>query len=1201
MYVQKRKEEISVVRLIKKKTIAKILSVTLAFGCWHVEPVFANTVDGTFGNDVELLGDDTIQDTISPTVSPQEDDPSSESEVTSPGTIDYGETKSANIRLMFTTDLHGQLDTLQYETGKMVGTGSLARVKTLIDNARQEVYDTNSYLFDVGDSLYDYTTDYIYNQDDTKLQPIYAAMANVGYDAITLGNHDFDYTLPYIKQQLLQSGLADKCVLSNVRYVNTGNHVWNENKIIEKTAVATDGSLVNIKVGVIGERVPGLSAKRSNYTGTLVIDDIIKNTTEEAAKLKSQGADIVVVLAHSGIGTEQVNYMTHNVSYNITKIPDVDVVLAGHQHQYFPYYVSSKNEAYFSYEGYDKDTKLMNGKNLVMLAEKGQALGIVDLTVEKNLVNSNITDRTSKIVKATSSITPDESINTQYMNEWRDKLESISGNVLGEVYNGESLENYFGMIEDCGAIQLLNSAKIAYALNYINNKKTSLKDYPVVAASNFLNYGVSSPEDYVDIQGDFLQSYMFKMYKYRGIFGVYKVTGKQLREWIEWSASAYETAGNNVLKKSGGNVTKKDITSLSDEDDLEDECIKNYNGSKPLQNVISEEWKNNISKFSVFDGVEYQIDNSVLPRYSPEGTQINDTHRVTSMTINNIKVEDDDIIILACDKLGQDNALISEIASSKIVGGTELGIEKLQHYIEDIGMSSSIRSEVDDNWQVKYSNKYAYLVETSEKADELAEKKGWYKGTLENGSGISYYHAEFSEENLAKDDKGPLLVASVINNEITNKSVDVALKISDRSGISYVKYTKGCYRSDAVSWNYVQPTIENKITCYDNGVYSILAEDCCGNRTVRYVRINNINQGVLQAPLVNTYTNKSRYISGNAEENATIYFELKSGKVYKATVKSDGTFKYKLPVQKAGTVVYVYVVDKQGISSARTVVSVERKGPNRCSVDTVYSNSRLVSGKLNDSYVSLIAIADNVVYVNKNGGKELFETSELYNASYEIRKVNMDIDDGGYFEFYLSRLVEGDSKISFYSLDNLGRNSLSVTQTVVACLPNKPVIQNEVLTNRDTQVTVLEAEKCKITVKSDNGCFSTRSCVWSEEDKKYIYKVSIPRRNITSTVEVYAVNAKGKSASVKMKRYLAKVDLYDISAGAKKVKGEISWNASTTTVIYIKVNNTVYKTKVRKDRTFGIKLKKKLKRNAKVAVWASDSGGRGLITRETAY
>lgn len=141
----------------------------------------------------------------------------------------------ADMRVIFTTDIHGQVVNYDYQSAKEVNRG-LNKAYTLVKKARNEVGTGNYLTFDLGDSVYDFTTDYIYNHEPEALQPVYNAMTMIGYDAITLGNHDFDYGYDYLVNQLETSGLEQSCVLSNVYSAADNKSIFGvENKIIEKT------------------------------------------------------------------------------------------------------------------------------------------------------------------------------------------------------------------------------------------------------------------------------------------------------------------------------------------------------------------------------------------------------------------------------------------------------------------------------------------------------------------------------------------------------------------------------------------------------------------------------------------------------------------------------------------------------------------------------------------------------------------------------------------------------------------------------------------------------------------------------------------------------------------------------------------------------------------------------------------------------
>lgn len=1023
---------------LKKKSISILLIITML--CVQLLGIFPTKIlvkaEGT-------VTDTSEENVVTTTEQPMED--------------------TANLRMIFTTDLHGQLTTMDYETGKTTKKGSLARAATAIKKAREEAGSENSFLFDVGDTLYDYSTDYIYDCNESAAQPIYSAMASLGYDAITLGNHDFDYDLHYIQEQLLTAGLADTCVLSNVKDANTGKNVWKENMILERTVYTASGTSIEVKVGVIGETVPSLSARRTSYKGILKTEDIVENARKEAEALKEQGADIVVVLAHSGIGSEEPAELADNAAYALTKIPEVDVVLCGHLHKFFPSSLAASKE-YYNLSGVDAETGLANGKNLIMVAEQGQAIGIADLTIQQEENGDiSIVDRKSNIEMVTADTEVDEDINNNFMGEWQRDLVSNCSTILGELASDTIYQNYFATLEDTTVIQMVNNAKIDYALKYINSEDTSYKDYHVIAVSTYTKYGTDDPYGYVDFSGDFLQSYMSSVQKYRTALYMYKITGKQLREWIELSASAYQTA---EVTATGSAIDGMAITE---------------------QNVLQKEWITNWANFFVFDGVEYIIDPTVPPRYNRSGVKISDSSRVKKLTVNGVDIKDDDVFVLSTNKLPSGIDLITEVSNQKIKNSKDRCQTIVKEYIEKNAINGTLKSIQDNNWEVEFPENSKYIVVSGTNSEETAKKESWFEELLYEEDGYKYYLADFSKVDK-EDTTGPNIVATELNSAITNKNVTVAVEASDSAGISILKYALGKYAANSSVWQYANDISNNSFKCSENGIYTILAEDSYGNATVYYIRINNINKSVLEAPAVDNYTNRKVYITGTAEPGATIYFELASGKTYTSTVAADGTFSYKLTKQPAGATVYVYVVDKKGRASARTVVTVSRTGPNKPAVNAVNSNSKVISGQVNDNYVSVVAlVGDTTIYVSDESGEEIYKSSELYNKSYKVVKIPITVNSTGTYSMQLPSLLAGGTSVKIYTIDCLGRKSAVCSTTVVQKVPNKPQLGTTTITNLTKKVVIYTDEKCTANVKVSGKVYSSSSATYVES--KNLYKI----------------------------------------------------------------------------------------------------------------
>lgn len=196
--------------------------------------------------------------------------------------------------------------------------------------------------------------------------------------------------------------------------------------------------------------------------------------------------------------------------------------------------------AYYKLPGVDKRTYLINGKNVIMAGDRGRSIGVVDLTLAVT------GEDTLEIVERKSDIrfvknTPEEKSIADLFGKWEERFTKLSTNVLGTLEEGVVIHNYYGLLADNTAIQLLNDSKINYALRYLGTDGRDYKDYPVIAASTYESFGVDSIDDYIQIKDSITESDLAQIQSYNNYLYLYQITGKQIREWLEWSASAYET------------------------------------------------------------------------------------------------------------------------------------------------------------------------------------------------------------------------------------------------------------------------------------------------------------------------------------------------------------------------------------------------------------------------------------------------------------------------------------------------------------------------------------------------------------------------------------------------------------------------------------------------------------------------------------
>ena len=923
-------------------------------------------------------------------------------------------TQTVDMRIIGTTDIHGQLNSTNYESNEDYSSGGLARVFDLVQKTKAELPKENTVTLDVGDTLFDYTTEYIYSKYYNEMQPIYKAMAKVGYDAITLGNHDFDYGYEYILNQLNGTGLMDITVVSNITDSKNGEYPFHENMLLTRKMKTKSGETVEVKIGIIGQTIPTLTGKTHSYVGILKGEDMITNAETQAAKLKEMGADIVIALSHTGIGPESPEPNFKNVAYALTKIDDIDVVVCGHEHNVFP--TTDMTSPYYKLPNVDKKTYLMNGKNVIMAGSRGSAIGVVDLTLEVKGGKVKIADRSSEIRKVTNQNTKENKEIASLFGSWNDELMAYSTDVIGKVEKETIIHNYYGLLGDNTAIQLLNNAKMYYAMDYVIKNAPAYKDYPIIAASTYDSYGTESIDDFVTIKDEITEADLAKLQSYNNYLYLYTITGKQLKEWLEWSASAYETIlfNNKWLDKT--------MSKLMEE--------------TGLKSLLREEWLNDWSSFYIFDGIDYVINPTVEPRYDISGNKISVNERIKSLTYNGKKVTDNMKFIIATNKITKPVAANRGVETQIVYKSFNRSQAILADYVEQLSKSGSILPKVDYNWKVDFPASYKFLIKTPAYAHELFKETPWFEKYLTEEDGYRYYIASYPKSY--KDEEGPSIIAIAGVTNPTGSPYEVEVYATDESEITHLRYMKGDYDLDYSGWVTARKVTNRTFTVWENGTYSIFAEDAHGNKTIKKIVIDNFRDDLLGRPTAESYTNRKSSIKGTGEPGATIVFEAYTGE-YKGEIGKNGKYAYPLPSQPSGSSVTFYVIDeKNGLESERVTVPVKRTGPNQPSVNPIYNNAPYITGNLNDDDATVIAIIDDTVYVTSEGGKELFEANtEIYDPSYTIVKTKFETTASGYYALYIPKLEAGKS-VTIYNLDHVSRNSRVKTAKVIEVVPNAP-------------------------------------------------------------------------------------------------------------------------------------------------------------------
>lgn len=584
-------------------------------------------------------------------------------------TITYADVMNqdiVNLRIIETTDIHSNIINFDYYKGSATNAYGLSKAASLIKQVRAEA--DNSLLFDNGDLVQGSPLgDYVYNNNLMKtgyVHPVYKAMNLLGYDAATLGNHEFNYGLEFLDTAL--KGANFPYVNANV-YDTKGKYYFTPYEIIERKVKDTDGETHTIKIGVTGFVPQGIMQWDAKHlTGKLVVEDIVKSAEKVVPKMKEAGADIVVVLSHSGIAEYDQNEKMkayeegmENASYYLSKVEGVDAILTGHQHLNFP---NAEKPSFPDGNGIDNKNGTINGVPTVMPGSWGNNIGLVDLKIEKVNGKWDVTEGQGSLKPITSgevTAEPDQAIIDSVKTEHEATIkymDSPVGELIGD------LNTYFGLVKDNAAMEILNRAQTWYVEKAL--KGTPYEGIPVISAAAPFKAGRGGVEDFTDVKsGTIVLKNIADLYLYdNNVVNAVKVTGATLKEWLEWSAGQFNTI----------DPTKTEEQSLINSD------FPTYN-------------------FDVIDGVTYQIDVTSLPKYDKGQNLINpEANRIKNLQYNGQPVKADmEFIVATNDYRAAGSKLMNPGGVNTILKAPDSNRQAMMDYVVE---NKTISASVNNNW-----------------------------------------------------------------------------------------------------------------------------------------------------------------------------------------------------------------------------------------------------------------------------------------------------------------------------------------------------------------------------------------------------------------------------------------------------------------------------------------------------------------------
>jgi 2',3'-cyclic-nucleotide 2'-phosphodiesterase/3'-nucleotidase len=238
----------------------------------------------------------------------------------------------ADLVVVATTDIHGRARGWDYYLDEPDTLRGLSRVKTIVDSIRR-VSPLLPVVVDAGDIIQGNPLAFVAARVDTAMRnPIIAAMNVIDYDAAAIGNHEFNYGVPYLDRAAREAGFP---LLAANAYRPDGSRKF--------TAWALSVRH-GIRIAIVGATTPGSMVwDRDNLAGRVVIRDIVPEVRAAVRDARGAGADVIIVVVHSGLDepssydTVGTNIGSENVAARVAReVSGIDLLVYGHSHREMP-------------------------------------------------------------------------------------------------------------------------------------------------------------------------------------------------------------------------------------------------------------------------------------------------------------------------------------------------------------------------------------------------------------------------------------------------------------------------------------------------------------------------------------------------------------------------------------------------------------------------------------------------------------------------------------------------------------------------------------------------------------------------------------------------------------------------------------------------------------------------------------------------
>ncbi|AZQ34073.1 twin-arginine translocation signal domain-containing protein [Streptomyces cyaneochromogenes] len=438
------------------------------------------------------------------------------------------------LTVMGTTDLHGNIFNWDYfkdaEYADAKGNAKgLARVSTLVNQVRAEKGRRNTLLIDAGDTIQGTPLTYYYAKVDPitakggPIHPMAAAMNAIGYDAVALGNHEFNYGIETLRK------FEEQCDFpllgANALDAKTLKPAFPP-YFIKRFCVP---GAPDVKVAVLGLTNPGIAIWDKAYVeGKMVFPGLEEQAAKWVPKLRSMGADVVIVSAHSGSsGTssygDQLPYIENSSALVAQQVPGIDAILVGHAHTEIAELLVTNEKT---------------GKTVVLSEPLCYAQRLTLFDFELVLVKGRWTVESVKATVRDSKTVADDPKITKLLKDDHDIVVEYVNQVVGTAT--EKLTTVEARYKDAPIIDLITKVQEDVAKAALAG--TEYASLPVISQASPFSRTSEIPAGDVTIRD------LSSLYVYDNTLVAKLMTGAQIKAYLEYSAQYFvQTAADAAV------------------------------------------------------------------------------------------------------------------------------------------------------------------------------------------------------------------------------------------------------------------------------------------------------------------------------------------------------------------------------------------------------------------------------------------------------------------------------------------------------------------------------------------------------------------------------------------------------------------------------------------------------------------------------